>query len=428
MAGKQVDATRHELFITLKYLLDNCYDEKHTSKTVDLMDYAKENYNALLDRRRVNSILEFLSELPQTFPGILPFTIRKVNNKPRYYIEYSLLNEKEVKSIAEAISSYEDITETMSEKLIQKFLDNVCNQELKNKIVASLQRSKSRSKHKNFQTVEKFLSIEELIENQYRFLFRPKKQIGYSACSNAKVFDEINNLLSDKDKYISTVGYVRAKGKDVCLYFPGINGAAILDVDNIIIKKYSINRRRLEPLSFELEDSKYEDIDAMIDSYYKGQTGVQFLIKFKYVVGTQNNINEALVDRLKNDYEEYFSEPMNCELIEREEIVDTDDGEQETLVYVDAHGSVRCNFTSFKNWYWEHGWYKHLVVVSPASFNNRLLSPYIELFRRRVEKYGRKPLTPEEIEERNRRREERKAKQAERAAQQADSSNNDGGN
>ena len=103
MAGKQVDATRQELFITLKYLLDNCYDKEHTSKTVDLMNYAKEHYSVLLDRRRVNGILEFLAELPLTFPGILPFTIKKIDRKPRYFIEKAYFNKHNAKKISQAI-------------------------------------------------------------------------------------------------------------------------------------------------------------------------------------------------------------------------------------------------------------------------------------------------------------------------------------
>lgn len=428
MAGKQVDATRQELFITLKYLLDNCYDEEHTSKTVDLMDYAKANYNVLLDRRRVNGILEFLAELPQTFPGILPFTIKKVDRRPRYYIEYSAFNTKEIKKIAEAISKYEDITKAMSDALINKLLDNICDKPTKDKIIASIDKGKNRNRHQSHQTVEKFFTIEDLIENQYQFLFKPRKRIEYPSCSNAKVYETVNGLLNENDKYIKTVGYIRAKGKDVCLYFPDIEGAAIVDVDNIIIKKFSVYHKRQDSLSFELVDSSHEDIDTMIDSYYKGQTGVQYTIEFKYVVGTEDDIDEKTVDKLKKDYEEYFGTPMACELINREETDENENGEQITTVYVDAHGSVKCNFTSFRKWYWEHGWFKHLVVVSPSSFNNRLLSPFIERFRKRVDKYGRKPLTQEEIAERRRRMEEWRARRAQREAQANNNNNQDGGN
>ena len=166
----------------------------------------------------------------------------------------------------------------------------------------------------------------------------------------------------------------------------------------------------------------------MIDSYYKGQTGVQYKIEFKYVVGTEGDIDEKTVDKLKKDYEEYFGTPMACELINREETDENENGEQITIVYVDAHGSVKCNFTSFRKWYWEHGWFKHLVVVSPSSFNNRLLSPYIERFRKRVDKYGRKPLTQEEIAERRRRMEEWRARRAQREAHTNNNNNPDGGN
>lgn len=38
--GKQVNATRLELFIALQYLLEKCPDKEHTSKTIDLQEYA----------------------------------------------------------------------------------------------------------------------------------------------------------------------------------------------------------------------------------------------------------------------------------------------------------------------------------------------------------------------------------------------------
>ena len=428
MAGEQVDTTRQELFITLEYLMEKCYDSKHTSKTIDLEEYALKKHATKLDRRRVNAILNFLSTATEEYPGILPFNVVKVSRKQRYYIDYNVLEEQEIKKIAEAISRYEDITKTMSDKLVHRFLDRICDRELKEKILVSLEKGKGRVKHKDFRTVEKFISIEDLIESQYDFLFRPKNKVDYDACSNEKVYMELYKLLDSDKKYIKTIGYIRLKGKDVCLYFPDIEGAAIIDINNIAIKKHFINHKSHESETYELVDSKYEDIDTMIDSYYKGQTGIQFLIHFKYVVGTREKINYSTIEKIKEAYLDYFHEPMDYELIEREENEENFEGEQYTRVYVDLHGEVKCNYTSFKNWYWKYELFKHLVVVSPASFNNRLLNPYIDLFKRRVEKYGRKPLTPEEIEERRRKREELKAKKAAKAAQSNSNESNDGGN
>ena len=40
MSKSQVDNTRKELFITLEYLVRNCHNSKHTSKTIELTEYA----------------------------------------------------------------------------------------------------------------------------------------------------------------------------------------------------------------------------------------------------------------------------------------------------------------------------------------------------------------------------------------------------
>ena len=125
--GKHGNSTREELFIALKYLLEKCPDEKHTSKTVELQQYAEDNFNTLLDRRRVNDIFNSLVDLTNSNPGVLPYVVKQVADKPRYYIKKTLFNNKEIESIAKAIQNDQSISTAKANKYMEAFLNAACN-------------------------------------------------------------------------------------------------------------------------------------------------------------------------------------------------------------------------------------------------------------------------------------------------------------
>lgn len=438
MAGKQVDATRQELFITLKYLLDNCYDEKHTSKTVDLMNYAKEHYSVLLDRRRVNGILEFLAELPNTFPDILPFAIKKVDKKPRYYIEKAYFNKQNAKKISQAIFKDSSLSAEDSKKLVNIFLNKVCNPDEKEKLLNNFNKKERLATHPNQSTAEKFAKMDELIEKQASFFFRPKARISHEACSNSSVVTTLNRLVANAEKninsnmqFIEAMCYTFTKDTDVCLFIPDLEGAVIIDIENIFIKPFSVPFYGRRGESFELRESKYSSIDEMIDLYYEGGTGLQYDIHFKYVVGLKGKEDKKLIEKLKSDYKKWFNKVLDYTLEDRDlAYISKLDGQEKHVINVDLHGRIRCNLSSFTTWYWEHGWFEHMVIVEPKVLNNRILEPYISRFTRRLEKYGE---TPEEREARIRiakeRREELLKRIKERREHQAaNNSNQDGGN
>ena len=441
MAGKQLDATRQELFITLKYLLDNCYDEEHTSKTVDLMNYAKEHYRVLLDRRRVNSILEFLADLPNTFPDILPFTIKKVERKPRYYIEKSYFSKHNARKISEAIFKDYSLSASDAKRLVNLFLDKVCSAKEKEKLLNDFTKKERRVIRPSQTAAERFSKMDEIIERRAAFFFRPKTKVSLDACSNISVHIAVNKLIKNAkdgarrqdELFVEAMAYSFAKETDVCLYLPDYDGAVIIDFNNILIKPNSNLSFRRTGESFELRNSKFASIDEMIDLYYAGGTGQQINIHFKYVLGTRERINNTLVDKMKDDFRKYFKKELEYTLEERDEVeVSELDGEERHRVYIDLHGRVECNYSSFKNWYWKHGWFEHLVIVEPNYMNNQLLTDYINRFTRRLEKYGE---TPEQREERIRiKREEREEayrrlveRRRQRLAEQ-NANNNDGGN
>ena len=423
MAGKQVDATRQELFITLKYLLDNCYDAEHTSKTIDLTEYAQNNYQVLLDRRRANSILEFLADLPNTFPGILPFAIKKVEGRPRYFIEKAYFNKHNAKKISQAIFKDSSLSAEDSKRLVDIFLNKVCNPQEKEKLLNEFSKKERLATRPNQSTAEKFAKMDELIEKQASFYFRPRSKVELEACSNIATYSALNVLVAKAEKkinidmqFIEAMGYTFTKDSDVCLFIPDLEGAVIIDINDILIKPFSTPYYGRRGESFELRHSKYSSIDEMIDLYYEGGTGIQYDIHFKYVVGLKGKEDKKLIEKLKTDYRKWFKRDLEYTLEERDyAYISKLDGQQKHAINVDLHGKVKCNYSSFMKWYWGHGWFEHMVIVEPKELNNRILEPYIARFTRRLEKYGE---TPEEREIRIRavqeRREEAYRRMAER--------------
>ena len=432
MAGKQVDATRQELFITIQYLLDECYDANHTSKTERLSEYADEKYGVNLDRRRANAILDFLVDCPRNFPGILPFTVYKVENKPRYYIQRTLFQKDEAKKISEAIFKDPTLSKGLATKLLDTFVFRVCSDEDARKIINNLNKKEQLVKRQSDRIAKHAISYEWLKEEQLRFTFKPSKPVNAAACSSRGVWSYLHILHRKKiedEQYCGGIVYdVYPQGDDIdiCIYLPDINGAVILNIEDIIVKKGSRFESQWSDVTYYIDSANYKNIDEMVEAYYSGISGELYDISFKFCVGSKDKINERLIEERKKAYEKFFSKPMEYELKEREVVIDNGpDKEPEHMIAIDLHSSIRCNYLSFKKWYWDYRLYDNLVILSPASFNNRLLSALTKRFQKRLEKYGRDP--HEEWLEMK--RAEVEAARARRAAQrQEENNNNDGGN
>lgn len=121
--GKNGQATRMEMLIALDYLINNCTSEKKTSKTLELVEYANNKYNTFIDRRRANGIFEDLVNISNNYPQLLPILVKKVPNKPRYYVEKRLLDEQDVLRIANSITSNKTLSKQASNELLEKFLN-----------------------------------------------------------------------------------------------------------------------------------------------------------------------------------------------------------------------------------------------------------------------------------------------------------------
>ena len=390
--GKQSQATRLEMLITIKYLLDECPSEEQASKTTALTDYALKNFNVNLDRRRANYILDDLVKFTNEYKGIIPYIVKKVEGKPRYYIIKNIFSPKAIKDITASLTSNYNLTVTNSKKLVEVFLDTVCSKEDKQKYLSKIDKKKHSEKHITTSLKAKYSLFEDLKENNKRFYFTFEEKPGVKDVASGK---RITKLLSNKSKmvyenYLAGIVYeIFGEGSDadVCIYLPDYKDAVMVNINNVFLKEDFEPIKQWSTTSFELEESKYGPIDEWVATYYSGQTGYVDKIVFKFYTGP----NRKTLKEYSEQYEEFFKKPMEYELKNREAIIPKEDGTNETIVVEDAVTSVECNFAAFKKWYWESGVFQSAVVLAPAYYNNLLLADITRRFIRRMKVYGVKP-------------------------------------
>ena len=391
------DVTRQEIFITLRYLLENCYDEKHTSKTIELTRFALERYNVNLDRRRANEILDFLVSCDEEFNGVLPYQIVKVENKPRYYIKRTLFNEEETKKIAEVLYKDSSMSKLYARKRADIFLTKTCNQEEKDKILNDLDKKEKHLKRSSTRDAKRLMTYEGLRDDHMCFHFKPRHVVMRANCSSIEVLSMMLKLNrgEDKDnKYCVGVIYDvinQGKDTDVVIYIPEVAGAVIINQEDLIIDKNSI--KRWMGYSFDLKSNLYTTIDEMVESFYNGKSGNQLDITFKVLVGSDGIINNVLLEKYKHDYDDFFHKEMIYEIQDEEvELHRPPYGELQKFIKNYLVATVSCNFESFKKWFWDYHLYDSLVVIDPKHVNNRLLRNITRRFMIVLDKYGERPI------------------------------------
>ena len=385
--GKQLDNTRLELFIALSYLLANCPSEKKTSKAIDLAAYSQENFNYTLDRRRANSIFDSLVKITNDNPDIIPYRVNVLEGKPRYYITKTFFDKNDVRRIYNSIVGDAALSKATSEELADRFLDRVCNPEDKEQVIKK--NTRKTVKHRSSKKEKRLNYFKELRDRQSRFYFRTNELIKSISCSSNDVYKALRVVRKDANNYLAAVVYdviENGKDADIWLYLPDLNGVVVMNMDDV---ETDPNRKPSDPWAdydFALVNQKYTDIQSMQQSYYKGETGIQYNIKFKFYVG-EHNENLAHVEE---SYVEFFKKRFEYKLGSRTATLQNEDGStyEKTYENIDAYGEVDCNFFAFRKWYWDYGHFAYLVVLEPSDFNNRLLTQLALRFIKRIQNYG----------------------------------------
>ena len=397
--GKQSHATRLELFIALNYLLDNCTSEDKPSKTIELQEYAAEKFNGeFVNRRKANDIFDDLVEFTHKYPNIIPYTVIKLNGKPRYYIRKNILAKKDIEKIASAIKDHSALTEKASDQLIERFLDKVTDENKKKEIIDKLHKTPSLARHQTDD--EQMIKIEEfewLRDNQARFFFKLYRKPDISDMSSHRLFRSSYHDGKKRKKIKEFypgyyAGYVfevaqTPKSTKLCIYLPDYHGAFITNINNVIMHETYDPIPSEGKINFDLKSDSLK-IDEWFISHFQGKsnTFLNHSVQFKFYVGSDN----SLLNKYKQKFEEFFKTPMKYVLKEREVEQFSFNGETRTIVVNDAYVEVECCFDAFKTWYWESGAFESVVILKPSNWNDRLLEQVVDRFSRRLTKYGAK--------------------------------------
>ena len=251
--GKQCDSTRKELLIALQYLLDNCYDVEHTSKTIDLCKYAGEK-GIYLDRRRANSIFDSLVEFTNGKYNTLPYKVTKISDKPRYYVQKAFFNNSDIKAIASAINNDESITQTKSEEYLNKFLDKMCTNGQKTQILKKIQNKIAAPKHISQNKNNNFIVFEEIMDNQYTFSFKIKDVNEFHAVDCTGLTKKLFDAIFEGEWLVGYIYNVIRKYNTLVVYLDAPYYAAImLKTNNIVFNgDYDVRESVFAP-TFELK-------------------------------------------------------------------------------------------------------------------------------------------------------------------------------
>lgn len=409
--GKQCSSTREEMLIALRYLLDKCEGKKHLSQTTDLVEYASEvfGYN-YFDRRRANFIFADLEKFTNQYPGILPYIVKKVPNKPRYYIEKNVFSKEEIKKISESIKNNSSMTAAKCDDLINVFLDKVTDEENKKKVIKKLNK-KIEVKHPDINAMKVIEEFEKLRDDNAKCYVRFDQKPSREDFSSFPRFSRYQKELEEKAKkkpdpaydgwYPAFIQEVIATEKDhrVCVYFPDCQVAVITKMHNVKVHP------QFKPITFQEDEIDYvlangKTVEDWARDYYSGKGGIVRPVKFKFLIEGNN------LERYSREFEDFFKTPMVYQIEDRVTTIENDDGEPIETTVQDAVVTFNCGFESFRKWFWERRVFERVVVLEPRAWNDRLLARFVERFAHRLSKYGRthnytltSTLKPEYVEE-----------------------------
>lgn len=381
---KQNQSTRIEFLVAINYLLDECFDKEHCSKTIRLTEYAQEKFGLFIDRRRVNPILSQLYELSHSEKNAksikLPFVINKIGC--RYYIEKRIMREKDLLYIVTSIKKDETISDKETDRIINKILDVCCTKSQKATIQTKAKQYITPSKKLSNKVVETYEYLRDCISQKlilhYRFV--DYTDIHCSANHIVMYREGLTKALQNNDILLSRVyaiaPHINKKSDIVILHMEWKNHRIAIStkIENIIIVE---NATESWATKENLSIDGYDSIDDWFDELYKGKSGFVHNIKFKFWFKYYEEVKKA--------YCEFFKmEDMPYEVIDRQVKLHNEE-EATTQDYV---CSIECNYRSFRKWYFDNNLFNYLVVLEPAYLNDDLLGDLVERFAKRLTKYG----------------------------------------
>ena len=384
-------SARMEMLITIDYLLNETYDEKHAAKQVDIVEYAKNNYGMIIRRDRIAQILIHLEELAVHSPNLLPFELGVVNLPviKKYFIKRRMFKDNEVVKIISAIKSDSKLSSEETDKLCNKFLDATVNKE---RYKAILQKASKRGGKVNKITGKKYIIQEgfiDAIENNAIIKFRLKRfydGVGVSS-PNIKIRNLVRKYVVEDAYAYAYQTYTIKNALYLVLYVPNERFAIITKYDNVVF--LDVKRSFKDDIEYIIDN--YDSIDEWVDNHFSGKDGYLRIFKLKTTIGIKGETVTKDFLSFKELYQDYWKKDFEYEEVEREIIsnrIDEDGNAYEKkIIVLDAVFTIESNYSSFANWY-SNGIFDKAVILEPSYLNDRFLREKIKRYAKRLTKYG----------------------------------------
>lgn len=381
---------REELLIVMDYLSNHAYDSKHATTQADIRQYALDKYGKDIRRDRIGDILIHLEQLSQDSSYKLPFTleVKPLNKTKKYYISKGFLSEEDGVKILTALRKDSGLSPIETALVIERVLQSLFPDEIQNRMVA---KAKHRGKAVQKQSEENYVLIDRFNRAVYshdimKFKVKNHNKVTYSFSDD--FYDDVVKMETETQYGEAYEIRETPDSTHLVIYMGKFKGVIVTNINNLIEVSFNENFSRKKNDYYPFESNRYNDIKDFLDKHYSGQDGIQR----EFVLKVTINERSFNFEQFKKSFKEHFKTNLVYE--EKERIVPfkyyDKDGKEvvENLVAKDAIFKVKCNLDSFYKWYIEKGNFDQVVILSPASYNDRFLSKRIERYCRRLTKYG----------------------------------------
>ena len=383
-------SARMEMLITIDYLLNEAYDEKHAAKQIDIVKYAEDNYGMYIRRDRISQILVHLEEIAQHNSNLLPFElgIVKLPATKKYYIRRRMFKDSEVVKIVSAIKSDSKLSIEETNKLCERFLSVAVNHNktdaIKKKVLKRDERVE-KLPQKVFKAQEAFL---DAVERKGVLIFKLKtinKNVAFSKKMPTSII--VQQFVNEGVSGYAYKTYTINDDLYYVFYIPSKRVALLTKYDNVVFLK--VYESVDDNIDFSIDN--YELIDYWVEDHFTGKDGKLFEFKLKTTIGKKDEEPQKEFKSFKKAFEKYWKKDFEYEIVEREipsKRIDANGNiYDDTIVALDAVFSIKSNINSFRNWYSNYAFDK-AVILEPKHLNDTFLREKIMRYARRLTKYG----------------------------------------
>ena len=173
------------------------------------------------------------------------------------------------------------------------------------------------------------------------------------------------------------------------IYLADYKHVLITPTTNIVINRH-MNLTDLTGFpSYELDNKSFTSIDEWVEKHYQGQDGYLETFVFKFTLA--DSLHKE-TEYIETTFRKHWKKALEYEIKDREVEVErfneNDELVKETIIVKDAYVTIETTRDSFLHWYRDYKIMTSVVIISPAHLNDLVLTPLVNRFIKRLNKYG----------------------------------------